>query len=404
MKKLKVKVHHSTIRGVFKFAGMPIGRLRKIKKTKPQEVSGVFKINEKARMLHPDYQKMLITDVISHDNADAKTFVLKQVDGYKCANFRAGQYLSVLLKIGTSLVTRPYSISSSPALAKEGKYTITVRKTVDGFAADYILSEWKTGDEVTVSDPQGNFFYDDIRDPQNIVAIAGGSGITPFLSMAQAISDKVEDFNLTILYGSKTKASILFENELNAISEITSKVKVIHVLSDDNVEGYENGFINAEIIKKYAPEGEYSIFICGPEAMYRFVDKEIKTLGLPSKNVRREMLGVTKKVWEQSDYPADCKDKTFELKIKCGPDEYTVPMSSNEPVLVAIEKAGIPAPSRCRSGECGWCRAKLVEGKIYATAENEYRRWADKNNSYIHPCCAFALSDCSIEISGTYIK
>lgn len=404
MKKLKVKVHHSTLLGVIKFAGMPIGRIRKIKKTKPQEVSGVFKINEKAAMLHPDFQKMIITKVTDHENAGAKTFELKRADGYKAANFRAGQYLSVLLKIGNSIVTRPYSISSSPSLAKEGKYTLTVRKTADGFASDYILSEWKVGDEVVISDPQGNFFYDNIRDPENIIAIAGGSGITPFLSMAAAIRDKAEDFNLTILYGSKTKDAILFEKELLEISEATSKVKVYNVLSDENIEGYEHGFINADIIKKYAPDGEYSIFICGPEAMYRFVDKEIATLSLPSKNVRREMLGVTKKVWEQPEYPAELKDKTFELTVKLGPDTYKVPMLAKEPILVAVEKAGIPSPSRCRSGECGWCRAKLVEGKIFATAENEYRRWADKNNNYIHPCSAFALSDCTIEISGTYIK
>lgn len=400
-----MKIHGLGLKDMLKFKNMAKEREKVISAAKADDISAKFLINEKAHDLHPDYQKMKIVDITEHENAATKTYVLKKTDGYRAANFRAGQYLSVLLKIGDSLVTRPYSICSAPALTKEGKYIITVRKTAGGFASEYILENWKIGDEVTVSDPQGNFFFDDIRDPAKIIAVAGGSGITPFLSMAQAIADKTENFELTVLYGSKTKDAILFADELSVICEKTDKVKVVHVLSDEEAEGYEHGFITAELIRKYAPEEEaYSVFICGPEAMYRFIEKETAKLSLPAKNIRREMLGVTKKVWEQPGYPEAAKGKTFTLTVKLGADTYTVPMSADEPILVAIERAGIPAPSRCRSGECGWCRAKLTDGKFYATAENEYRRWADKENDYIHPCCAFALSDCTVEIAGTYVK
>ena len=138
--------------------------------------------------------------------------------------------------------------------------------------------------------------------------------------------------------------------------------------------------------------------------MYRFVSGEIDKLGLPGKNVRREMLGVTKKVWEQAGYPAECKDKTFRLTIRQGANEYVVDASANEPILVAIERAGVAAPSRCRSGECGWCRSKLVSGQYFTPAENEGRRHSDVVNDYIHPCCTFALSDLVIEVPGEYLK
>ena len=401
---VKVKIHGLGIKDMLKFKKMPEAREKKIAAAKPEEVSAVFKINENARRLHPDYQNMIIDEIIEHTGANAKTFILKRADGYKAASFRAGQYISVLLKIGDTVTTRPYSISSAPALTKSGRYAITVRATNAGFASEYILNNWNIGDRVTVSDPQGNFFYDDIRDPQNIIAIAGGSGITPFLSMAAAIRDKTEKFNLTILYGSKTKDSILFEEELNKITSETDKVKVIHVLSDEEAEGFEHGFITSELILKYAPIDNYSVFICGPEAMYKFIEKETAALSLPSKNIRREMLGVTKNISSVKGFPSDISDKTFTLTVRLGGEEYTVPAAANEPILVAIERAGIPAPSRCRSGECGWCRSKLVDGKIFCPAENEYRRWADKQAGYIHPCCTFAISNCTIEISGTYIK
>ena len=307
------------------------------------------------------------------------------------------------LQIGESFVTRPYSISSSPQWTLEGKVAITVRTNPGGFAADWLLENLKVGDNVIASGGEGQFYYEGLRDANNVVALAGGSGITPFLSMAYAIRDGIEDFNLTIIFGSRTEENILFREELDAICAACDKVKVVHVLSDEEKDGFEHGFITAELIQKYAKD-PYSVFICGPEAMYRFVSGEIDKLGLPGKNVRREMLGVTKKVWEQDGYPAECKDKTFRLTIHQGPNEYVVDASANEPILVAIERAGVAAPSRCRSGECGWCRSKLVSGQYFTPAENEGRRHSDVVNDYIHPCCTFALSDLVIEVPGEYLK
>lgn len=104
--------------------------------------------------------------------------------------------------------------------------------------------------------------------------MAGGSGITPFYSMACAVADGIEDFDLTILYGSRTKDTILLKEELEAVAaRSNSRVKVVHVLSDEAAEGYEHGFITAELIRKYAGEEDYSLFLCGPKAMYDFADK-----------------------------------------------------------------------------------------------------------------------------------
>ena len=376
---------------------------RIIKAALPKEISAEFKINEHAKRLHPDFQKMKIEKIVDHAGAEAKTFVLS---ADKAAYFRAGQYLSISLKIGDSVLTRPYSISSAPSLSKDGKYAVTVRRTPDGFASSHILENWKVGDDVTVSQPLGNFFFEELRDEHDVVALAGGSGITPFLSMAHAIADGDEDFNLTILFGSRTESSILFKDELNEISKKCDKVKVVYVLSEEKKKGYESGFINADIISKYAPKDKaYSVFMCGPENMYRFAEKELEKLGLDRKHVRRELLGVTKKIWEKADYPSDFKGKTFSAVIRSGFEEHTIPVSADEPVLAAIERAGIDAPSRCRSGECGWCRSKLISGEVFVPAENdEGRRASDKVTGYIHPCSAFALSDLVLEVPSAYVK
>lgn len=403
MPDLKVKIGLIGKLDMLKFKNMKKVREQAIQAAPAREVKGDFPINNNAKALHPDYVSLIVDEIIDRGAANAKTYILRSKDGKALPYFRAGMYLNLKLELDGSLVTRSYSLCSSPKKALEGKYAITVRSNPGGFAADKLLAGLKVGDEVVSSCPQGFFYYEDLRDCPTVIGLAGGSGITPFLSMAEAIADGTEDFDLVLLFGSRDVDNILFKDELDALAKKTDKFKVVHVLSDSEAEGYEHGFITAELIKKYAPEGEdYSVFLCGPEGMYKFLKPEIAKLGLPERLFRRKLIDVTKSVWESEGYPAECRDKTFELTVRQGDKEYKIPCSANEPVLVAIERAGIKAPSRCRSGECGWCRSKLVSGTYFVPAENEMRRWADKEYGYIHPCSTFATSDMVLEVPGVY--
>jgi len=388
---------------MLKFKNMKKVREQAIQAAPAKEISGDFAININAKKLHPDCIELVIDQIIDHGTANAKSFVFKCANGEPFPYFRAGQYLSLKLPIGDSFVTRSYSLCSSPKWALEGKAAITIRSNPGGYAADLLLETLKVGDKVISSDPQGFFYYEDLRDEKTVIGLAGGSGITPFLSMAYAIRDGIEDFELILLYGSRDEANILFKEELDEIAAACPKFKVIHVLSDEKKDGYENGFITAELIKKYAPaEGKYSVYLCGPEAMYKFLKPEIAKLGLPERLFRRKMIDVTKTVWECDGYPNDAKDKVFDMTVKQGAAEYKIKAQANEPILVALERAGIKAPSRCRSGECGWCRSKLISGNVFVPKENELRRWADIAYGYIHPCSSFALSDIVLEVPGEY--
>ena len=388
---------------MLKFKNMSKVREKAIQAAPANEVSGEFAINTNAKKLHPDYQRLVIDEVIPHEGAKAKTFVFRRADGEAFPYFRAGQYLSLKLPLEDSFVTRAYSLCSSPKDALKGRAAITVRSNPGGFAADKLLAALKPGDEVIASDPQGFFYYEDLRDAKHVVGLAGGSGITPFLSMAYALRDGAEDFELTLLYGSRDEESILFKKELDEVAAACPKFRVVHVLSDEEKAGYEHGFITAELIKKYAPaDVEYSVFLCGPEGMYRFLKPEIEKLALPERLFRRKMIDVTKTPWELDGYPQQCRDKIFNLTVRQGDREYKLSASANETVLTAIERAGIKAPSRCRSGECGWCRSRMLQGSVFIPQENELRRWADKEYGYIHPCSSFPTSDIVLEVPGEF--
>lgn len=403
---LKVKVGIIGILDMLKFKSLPKVRRDKIKKTGAKVLPGEYGTNKMARLLHPNCQ-ILVIDKIIDEGMDVKSYILKSAESEILGYFRAGQYISIIFDINGSKVTRPYTLSSSPKESVNGEYMITIKRSDNGFVSNYILDNWKVGAKIEASGAHGNFYYEGLRDGKHVLALAGGSGITPFLSMAKAIAEGTENFKLTILYGSRTYNSVIFNEEFSKIMEVTDKVKLINVLSDENSmkplgEGYEKGLVSEELISKYMQENS-SIFICGPQGMYKFLDKELEKLNIEQKYIRRELFGSVQEPWNENNYPIDQKDKKYKLTVKnCGV-EHIIECFSNENILVAIEKSGIFAPSRCRSGKCGYCHSRLVSGEVFIPKDSDGRRAGDLVYGYIHPCSTFPLGNITIEIPGSYI-
>ena len=395
----------------FPFLGEVKTRVKAIEAAEATIPQSIFNPNILSARLHPAVQHCIISEVVDHGDAKSFTLVPDASKGTKeLAYFRASQYVSVTLNINGQPTTKPYTIRSNPkdALGTENnRYILTIKRTNPAFVSAWILENWKVGDEVEISGPLGDFYYQELRDAKDVIAVAGGSGITPFYSMAAAIVDGIEDFNLTILYGSRTEDGILLKEEIEALSaKSNGKVKVVHVLSEEKKDGFENGFITADLIKKYAPADKpFSVFMCGPKAMYIFGEGECKKLGLPKKYYRMEMSGDYQNVTKNEDYPKDQMDKEYKLTVVIRGEKQETVCAAGESLIWALEKAGIKAPSHCRSGECGWCHSRLISGEVYVPADADGRRMADKKFGWIHPCASFPLSDIEIEVFPlNYVK
>ena len=376
-------------------------RKKRIRQASETPIPADFPVNLLSQALHPEKQFVTISDIkVWDENCKSFTFIADPSRGTKqLAFFKAGAYLSVFLDINGMKISRPYSISSSPKEALEGKYVLTIKRVPGGLASNYMLDHFKVGEKVTLSGPLGEFVYLPVRDAKTVIGIAGGSGITPFHSFAKAIVENDEDFQLILLYGSRTEKDILFREDFDAFEKASDKVKVVHVLSDEEKEGYEHGFVTAELIKKYAPSENYSIFLCGPAGMYHFLDQQIQTLGIERKWIRHELQGEVHEPKKLPDYPADIPvPETVEITVTICDEKKTIKASTNDTILQSLEKNGIAAPARCRSGECGWCHSLLLKGNVYSPKKLEHRREADIDFHYIHPCCTFPLTDIAIDV------
>ena len=356
-----------------------------------------------AKALHPKRQYLKVAEVVKRSK-DCRSYTLvpnEEKGTTALAYFGAGKYLTVFETIGDMPVARAYSISSSPKDSLEGKYVLTIKLVNGGLMSRYIFDTWKVGTEVEVSAPSGNFEYQPLRDAKKVICLAGGSGITPFISMANAIADGDEDFEMTLLYGSRNMDNILFKEELEELEEKCDKIKVIHFLSDKYAKiprGARKGLIDAKRIKQIAPKDEpYSIFICGPQQMYEYLDKELEKLKLEKKYIRHEMFGEFHNPQTQEDYPADIPEEVT-IKVTIQDETYTVTGKTTDSIVQTLEKNGIAPPVRCRSGECGFCHSHLISGKVYVPAQLEYRRLADYKFGCIHPCCSFPLTDLEINV------
>ena len=396
---MKIKGFFKDVTGAFRVARK---RKKLIKKSSNTLVYD-DPIREVAEACHPEFLDLIVTSVVDVASS-ARKITFERLDGMKLPPFEAGQYVSLELKIGTSLTTRPYSVCSSPSEARSKSHphiSITVRDGLPGigFASSYLYSSTKVGDTFRAHFPFGFFYFEPLRDANSVVALAGGSGITPFLSMAKEIKVGKLDCSLVILYGSKSSKDIILKDEL--LSCECDKVKVIPVISDEPDYCGEKGFLDASLILKYSPfppsSGKVSYFVCGPSKMYEFVKGELEKLNVPSKRIRMESFA-PKAIKEYADYPLGDELKHFKIKIHQGLNEFEIPCFSSESVLVALERAGIASPSRCRSGECGFCRLELISGQVYVPSQNDGRRYADKEYGYIHSCSSFPLSDLEIRI------
>ena len=141
----------------------------------------------------------------------------------------AGTYLSLKLNIKGLYVTRPYSVITSPESALKDKYVeIIVKEKEDGFVSLYLNRELKEGDEISFELNQGEFSYNSFRDKKELVFIAGGVGITPFISLSNDLLDKKAVDKITILYGVRNINDVLAKKDLDEL--INRGVKVIYIV------------------------------------------------------------------------------------------------------------------------------------------------------------------------------
>ena len=432
MKKLKISPFPG--QDLRNFKNMITKREKIINSTVATPINNEYIIDRIAKTIHPERQKLIIKNIVE-DSKDIKTFYFANAEGGSLATFKPGQYITLLMNIDGAYASRPYSLSSSPKFAINNVYRISVKRIANGIASNYLLDRVKEGDIIDSLAPSGELSPSLIRDKKHIVALALGTGVSPFLSMAKAIYEKTLDKEITIFYLVDYLNEFIYVNELKELAKKSPNIKVVFICKNQSSEGIETGNITVNLIKKYVTS-KFTVFAAGSKEFYAYLKDELSVLNLGTKDYRFESAPVQDKPIAEIVTPATVVEiveeephkkkskkkkkeeaeevieeqvkeekiaepvlpKIFNIKVFTHDSEYNIQCVENQTILSALEQNNIKARSKCRSGECGYCRSLLLWGEIKVEDGFEHRRQADIRYNYIHPCCSYPTTDITIKL------
>jgi ferredoxin-NADP reductase len=371
--------------------------------------------------LHPKRMKLRVTEILQ-ETPTTKTLCCQRTDG-PLPPFRPGQYVNLFVDVDGVLTSRPYSISSPPRAGgtEGGLLELTVRDKPGGFVAPYLLHEVQVGDELETTGPAGHFYHEPLIDGDDLVFLAGGSGITPFMSIIRDVVRRGEvtsPLQIHLLYGSRVLDDVIFGEELAelarkhppTISGQGPSLNYTLVISEpppDHEGDYLIGFLDAGLIREQVGDIRGKTFyICGPPVMVDFCLAALKELGVPPHKIRRELFGPPEDVTQEPGWPAGLSaDTIFDVKVvNLPPTEQggqrggrTVRAPAGEPLMNTLERYGIIVPAVCRTGACSACRTKLLSGRVFMPAHTALRQ-SDREHGYIHACMSYPLENLQIRL------
>lgn len=316
--------------------------------------------------------------------------------------FNAGQYLTLKTVIGGEDTRRSYSICSG---LFDGELRVAVKKIKGGLFSCFANDVLKEGDVLDVMTPMGNFFtHLDAAHEKHYMGFAAGSGITPLISIIRTILVYEPKSTFTLVYGNKTRKSIIFrEGLVDLKNSFISRFNMINVLSREDQEielfsGRITGGKASQVMDRLIPgSGADEIYLCGPEEMINDVSDTLQKRGLSKDNIHFELFtsptsAQGKKQASEAE-KANLSGKTSAVTVIVDGDEFNFDLDMDaESILDAAMEQGADLPFACKGGVCCTCRAKLIEGKVnmeinYSLEEEEI------NEGFILTCQSHPLTE-----------
>jgi ferredoxin-NADP reductase len=301
---------------------------------------------------------------------------------------RPGQFLTFQWLLNGQKLVRSYSISSSPT--QTGYVEITVKQ--QAIVSLFLNTRAEPGLTVEAQGPAGQFCFDE-NAHRRIALFAGGSGITPMISMLRYIEDRCCDVEAVLLYSVRTARDIIFDSELNRLSNNLHKFRFVAIPTNvDRTWNGPRGRITREMVDEHLGDMAYSsFFVCGPEAYMEHVRSLLSSLGVEPQRIKQEKFGGPKAV--RGELTAVETGGGFAVFAKSGK---TCSAPASRTLLEVGEMNNIPIPYSCRQGQCGTCVTRLVDGIVRMDCEDGLDPGL-KAQGYILPCVARAESDVQLD-------
>lgn len=343
-----------------------------------------------------NFYTLKVTDVRPQtDFAKEITFEIPQELKEKF-KYKSGQYLTLKFNLNDEEVRRSYSLCSSP---NEETLSIGVKRVKDGLVSNHINDNIKVGDTMEVMPPDGRFFVD--VKPENYKTyylFAGGSGITPVLSILKSVLNTEKHSIVNMVYANRSQDTIMFQEELEQLqTKFPERFVLVHYLSKPKTNGlkketitFEKGRVNSEAIQTfinqyppYAQNAEY--YICGPEPMKESIVKSLQSIDVPKNRIFIESFGGG----EEKDVTNVIENA--QITVTLNGEIINTNIAKGKTILRALLDNGNNPPYSCEGGVCSSCMCKITKGEV-AMKKNLALTEEEVAQGYILSCQSVPLT------------
>ena len=321
------------------------------------------------------FYKLRVAEIVPETD-DANSIRFELPEGLEAAfRFKAGQHLSVRAEIGGEEIRRNYSLCVAP---DEGQLKVTVKRIAGGVFSNWVGDHLKVGDTLDVMTPHGSFTVEfNPAGKRRYVAFAGGSGITPVMSLIKTALKTEPESSFTLLYGNRDSTSVIFLEQLAALKDrYLGRFELYHFLSDEegDVELF-NGMLDRETCDEaldHLVEEVQAVdawFICGPGPMMDAAEAALIDRRVARDRIHIERFLAGRPSAALAAQIAQLQEKAAGLTLSVTLDGRTRKVEFTEAnILDSAREAGLPAPFACKAGVCATCRAKVTRGKVEMAA------------------------------------
>ena len=290
--------------------------------------------------------------------------------------FRPGQHLTLKAEIGGEEVRRNYSLCVAP---DDGQLKVTVKRIAGGLFSNWATDNLKAGDRIEVMPPHGSFTWAfDPAASNHYVGFAGGSGITPVISLLKTALTTEPQSRFTLFYGNRDSSSVIFLEELAKLkNRFIDRLQVHHFLAEEfeDIELF-NGMLDRakcdEILERLVePEEVAAFFICGPGPMMDAAEEALEAVGVSHDRIFIERFTADRPSAALAAQMQALQQEAQGLTMLVTLDgrKRRVPFSAEAGnILDSARTAGMPAPYACKAGVCATCRARVVSGEVEMAA------------------------------------
>lgn len=312
--------------------------------------------------------------------------------------FKMGQYITFKMNLHGEEVRRSYSLCSAP---HERILKVAVKEVPGGKMSSFINRHLKAGDELQVLTPMGKFHTPlSGSNKKQYVLFAGGSGITPMMSIIKSVLFVEKQSKIHLFYANRSQASVIFKKELDDLQAKNSQSLQVTYIYDTPPEGYPpslSGMVSASMVTDLlSHNGLFSAdeyFICGPGPMMEIVRGVLQEKNVPPEKIHIEYFTPAAQGAEEKENSSDAADVESEVTVILYGVETTFTLrTSGISILDAAIEAGVDAPFSCKGAVCCTCRAKIVEGKVKMDA-NYALTDAELEQGYVLTCQSHPVSE-----------